>query len=199
MSPSSRRRLKRSRYNLYSSDDDEFNENVRAAPPKRLKIKLRRLSDSSSTSSRPWRIEKASRRLKKYSVSSDDDLPPFRRRRRRPKVSETVVVHDTDSDDEVPYQFSRPRHQPTPSPPKARATNDCTQHSRCFDHICKICKVGEILSACRPCGHFCICQTCYERMPRVECPICRRRIKKFTQIFFWVLNNAKMYDSDCEK
>lgn len=153
---------------------------LRAPPPKRLKIRLRRLSDSSSTSSRPWRFEKAPRRSKNFSDSSDHQ--PHLRRRRRPKLSETVVVHDTDSEDEVSYQSNHRRRQLTPSPPQA--TNDCTQHSRCFDHVCKICKVREILSACRPCGHFCICMTCYERLPRVECPICRRGIEKFTQIFF---------------
>lgn len=143
----------------------------------------------------------------KSSTDAADIVGPQSRRPDPQTQAVEIVVHDSGSEDERLSQSSTkavinfrnfPNNLSTgielpvqTTTSSSTSTNSCTQHSRCFDHICKVCKVDEIRSACRPCGHFCICKTCYERMSKVPwavCPICRMRIVEFIRINFWLMD-----------
>lgn len=91
----------------------------------------------------------------------------------------TILIND-DSADEVQLV------QPTTS--ASSKANDSTMNIHKVDHTCKICETHEIQSVCLPCGHFCVCQACYDRMPklpRLKCPICRAPVTSYIRVFFW--------------
>lgn len=46
------------------------------------------------------------------------------------------------------------------------------------DETCVICFVEKMKYVFIPCGHFCICDECYQHLPSNKCPICRSIINK---------------------
>lgn len=95
-----------------------------------------------------------------------------------PLQVDTIIIDD-DSDDEVQHV------QPTTS--ASSTANESTLNVHNVDHTCKICKTREIRSVCLPCGHFCICQTCYNQMPKQpieKCPVCCEPVASYKNIFF---------------
>lgn len=59
-----------------------------------------------------------------------------------------------------------------------------TQPPKTYNHLCQICITHEVDSICLPCGHFCICQICIDKLRRDECPMCRTKIESFKKVFF---------------
>jgi len=51
--------------------------------------------------------------------------------------------------------------------------------------LCVICFDGEKTHAFIPCGHFCVCENCAERLKdNGDCPVCRAKIVQVNKIFF---------------
>lgn len=92
-----------------------------------------------------------------------------------------------DSEESVDYSMMSAAEEPTQYgglQPGELSAYDCTQKQVNYEHRCKLCEVHEISSACLPCGHFCCCQICYDRLTKFECPICRSPITDYKQIYF---------------
>mmetsp|Transcript_3787 Transcript_3787/g.13534 ORF Transcript_3787/g.13534 Transcript_3787/m.13534 type:complete len:368 (-) Transcript_3787:899-2002(-) len=49
--------------------------------------------------------------------------------------------------------------------------------------MCTLCEENPIDVFLRPCGHACMCESCLARLPRAQCPICRKTIKKARRVF----------------
>jgi Na+-transporting NADH:ubiquinone oxidoreductase subunit NqrF len=48
---------------------------------------------------------------------------------------------------------------------------------------CCICVNVQDLLVFAPCGHQIVCQNCFKKMKKMECPMCRTEIKSFCKIF----------------
>lgn len=121
-----------------------------------------------------------------------EDLPDETDSDDETTVNDVIAISSDDEGSD--YDFNSQEAEPQPTDVNQALDDasltayDCSQPSDSqqpsYDHKCKVCDVHEIHSACMPCGHFSICQICYDRLDRFECPICRGPITEFKPIYF---------------
>jgi hypothetical protein len=51
------------------------------------------------------------------------------------------------------------------------------------DYLCQICLDTPRDCILEPCMHFCICAGCVAKLPETKCPICRRHIEFYQNVF----------------
>jgi len=51
------------------------------------------------------------------------------------------------------------------------------------DYLCQICLDSPRDCILEPCMHFCLCNGCVIKLPESKCPICRRKIEFFQNVF----------------
>lgn len=51
------------------------------------------------------------------------------------------------------------------------------------DYLCQICLDAPRDCILEPCMHFCLCSGCVTRLPEAKCPICRRPIEFYQNVF----------------
>lgn len=88
---------------------------------------------------------------------------------------DNLPASDTSDDESSESEPSLPLEIPAETP---------TQPPKAYYHLCQICITHEVDSICLPCGHFCICQICSDKLQRDECPMCRTAIESFKKVFF---------------
>jgi rubrerythrin len=49
--------------------------------------------------------------------------------------------------------------------------------------ICSICFEKKIDRLCYPCGHLCMCSSCIDRIKDSKCPVCRKEVKEYVNVF----------------
>jgi len=49
--------------------------------------------------------------------------------------------------------------------------------------VCSICFDKKIDKLCYPCGHLCMCSSCVERIKDTKCPICRKEVTEYINVF----------------
>lgn len=50
-------------------------------------------------------------------------------------------------------------------------------------NVCTICFDNQIDKLCYPCGHLCVCSNCTKRINDSKCPICRKEVKEYVNVF----------------
>ena len=60
------------------------------------------------------------------------------------------------------------------------ATNSARQLT---DYLCQICLDAPRDCLLEPCMHFCLCVSCVTRLPDNKCPVCRRHIDFYQNVF----------------
>lgn len=51
------------------------------------------------------------------------------------------------------------------------------------DYLCQICLDAQRDCILEPCMHFCLCSGCVTRLQEAKCPICRRTIEFYQNVF----------------
>ncbi len=52
-----------------------------------------------------------------------------------------------------------------------------------YDYLCQICLDKPRDCILEPCMHFCLCSTCVRLLTESKCPICRRPVEFFQNVF----------------
>jgi hypothetical protein len=65
----------------------------------------------------------------------------------------------------------------TPAATAAEAPRQLT------DYLCQICLDAPRDCLLEPCMHFCLCARCVNQLPESKCPICRRPIEFYQNVF----------------
>ena len=72
----------------------------------------------------------------------------------------------------------------TANKPNANTTNTTSTTTRQLtDYLCQICLDAPRDCLLEPCMHFCLCARCVNQLPESKCPVCRRPIDFYQNVF----------------
>ena len=71
----------------------------------------------------------------------------------------------------------------TANKPNTDTTNTTGTTRQLTDYLCRICLDAPRDCLLEPCMHFCLCARCVNQLPESKCPICRRPIEFYQNVF----------------
>jgi hypothetical protein len=71
----------------------------------------------------------------------------------------------------------------TANKPNADTTNTTGTTRQLTDYLCRICLDASRDCLLEPCMHFCLCARCVNQLTESKCPICRRPIEFYQNVF----------------
>jgi hypothetical protein len=71
----------------------------------------------------------------------------------------------------------------TANKPNADTTNTTGTTRQLTDYLCQICLDAPRDCLLEPCMHFCLCARCVNQLSESKCPICRRPIEFYQNVF----------------
>lgn len=121
----------------------------------------------------PFKFRRGARNVSQFIVRSGDTCNVS-----NSVIDRSVRVSGDEKELEPPSDAKdkeREPDSPTAAIPPDVPDEECEDEAR----ACKVCLSRVQKVVCAPCGHVCLCRTCMYALPKLECPICQKRIDKF--------------------